>query len=487
MTPVHHAPQHRWRIIALVVLVVGGVALAAAGGAPAPAPAPAAPGALAGAPDAESSAWYCTGQSTASGSVPGFLVLTNTTTHPVTTTVTAVSDGGGRAQSAVTVPARTALTPALPGVESGAWEAQTVVVSGGGLAVSQVVHNTLGWSQSPCQSTTAADWYFPGGTTAGGDQLAVSLFNPTSTPVVVDVSFTTPTGTVHPINYQGIVLEPGQVAVEDVAAEVQDAPTVSTVVSTRTGRVVAAEIQQFEGTTDGLSLVPGVATPQSSWSVPLAQESPGGTSELDVFNPGSTPASVRVQVRLPSGPLAPLTARVPPGGTWALATSAETRIPKGQAYSARVTAVGAGVVVSRTVLRPDATQSPKAGMALAVEGLSASWPSGRWVVPPAGTTSTLAVAGAAPAYLALLNTSGGPEEFAATAETATGSQTLATGTLAAGATALVDGAPLAAAGLDQIAVQSSGPMAVSADSTPSGGIGVVTVPGIALAPDGAAG
>ena len=481
MTPEHHSPLHRWRIIGLVLVVMGAVALAATGGESAP-PTPPAPAALAGAPDAESSAWYCTGQTAANGSVPGFLVLTNTTARPVTTSIATVSDTGAQAQAAVTVPPRTVLTPSLPAPASGAWEAQTVVVSGGGVTVSQVAHNTLGWSQSPCLSSTSAHWYFPGGTTTGGDQLAVSLFNPTSTPVVVDLSFVTPTGTLHPINFQGIVVEPGQVAAENVASEVQDAPTVSTVVSTRTGRVVAAEVQQFEGTTDGLALVPGAPTPQSSWFVPLAQESPGGTSEIDVFNPGSSAASVTVRLRLTSGPLAPLTAQVGPGSTWALATSAQTRIPEGEAYSAEISTTGAGVVVGRTVLRPGATQSPKAGMTLAVEGLSATWSSGRWVVPPPGTSGTLAVAGAAPAYLALQNTSGVPETFRATAESATASGTVATGTLGAGAMVVVDGAPLAAAGLDQIAVQSSGPMAMSEDATPSGGIGVVSTTGIALAP-----
>ena len=87
--------------------------------------------------------------------------------------------------------------------------------------------------------------------------------------------------------------------------------------------------------------------------------------------------------------------------TWVLATSAQTRIPESQAYATTIRATGAGVVVGRTVQRPGATQSPRAGMALAVEGLSADWPTSSWVVPPPGTATTLAVPGATPAYLAL--------------------------------------------------------------------------------------
>ena len=51
----------------------------------------------------------------------------------------------------------------------------------------------------------------------------------------------TPSGAVHPINYQGVVLQADPVVVENVASEVQNVSTVSTVVTTRTGRVVASE------------------------------------------------------------------------------------------------------------------------------------------------------------------------------------------------------------------------------------------------------
>ena len=157
------------------------------------------------------------------------------------------------------------------------------------MAVTQTVHGALGWSQSPCQSTTSAQWYFANGSSAASNLLYVSLLNPTSTPVVVDLGFLTPSGMVHPINYQGIVLPAGQVAVENVSSEVQNVPTISTVVATRTGRVVASEVQELVdagGTSGGLSLVPGAPAPQPHWTIPQAQEVPGGSSEVDIFNPG---------------------------------------------------------------------------------------------------------------------------------------------------------------------------------------------------------
>ncbi len=481
MSPGHATALHRWRVIALVLVVVGGVALAQVGGTPA-APPPAAPSALVGAADAESSAWYCTGQSTEGGAAPGFLVLTNTTGHRIGSSVSVVSDSGSHAQTAVTLPPHAAVTPPIPAPSSGSWEAQSVVVSGGGVAVSQVVHGPLGWSEAPCASSTSAHWYFPGGSTSAQDGLDISLFNPASTPVVVDLSFVTAGGVVHPINFQGIVLEPDQIAVEDVAADVQQQPTVSTIVSTRTGRVVASEVQRFVGPSQGLALVLGAAAAQSEWSIPVAQESPGASTEIDVLNPGSATASVTVQVRLPSGPLAPITGKVAAGVTWVVATSSETRIPDGQEYSATVsTGGGAGVVVGRTVVGPSSWSAPQAGTALGVDGANAQSPTGTWVMPPPGSSGTVPVAGAAPAGLAVLNVSGAPETYTAAAVTASGRRVVGTGTLPASGVAVVSGSALADAGLDQIVVQSSGPAAVSQVAGPSGGIGVITMSGIPVA------
>lgn len=485
MTPAHVSRERRWRVVALVVLVVGGVAVAVGlQGSPAPVAAAPTPSALVGAPDAESTAWYCTGQSTAGGVAPGSLVLTNTTARAVTAAVTAVTDTGATAHTEVAVPAQGALAPAIPPLSSGTWVSESVVTAGGGVAVTQSVFSPLGWSQAPCQSTASPEWYFASGTTAAADAVYLSLLNPTSTPVVVDLSFATPSGVVHPINYQGIVLAPGQVAAENVSTEVQQVSNFSTIVAARTGRVVASEIQEIVGPagSGGLSLVPGVAAPQSHWSIPQAQEAGGASSQIDVFNPGSTSETVHVGIRLPSGALSPLTDKVLPGTTWVLDTSAQTRIPDGQTYAAVIDATGGpGVVVSRSVgLSASATPPPQSGTVVAVDGLSAGVPTREWVVPPPGTSADPAVIGAAPASLALLNTSSGTETYDAVAITATGDHTIATGKLAGGTSFVVSGSPLAAAGMAPIVVHASGAMALSEDVNPSAGLGVVSMPGIPL-------
>ncbi len=486
MTPAQHRSGPRWPVLAVVVIAITvvSVVVATRGSSPqgAGAGAVADPGALVSAPNAESSAWYCAGQSVGSGVAPGSLLLSNTTSHPITGSVTQVADGGRPVATTVRIPARGQLIPTLAAPSSGSWLSQYVSLAGGGVAVTQLLHGSSGWSVSPCVSTTSSVWYFPSGTTANSDGLTVALFNPTPTPDVVDLSFVTPTGTIHPINYQGIVLGPGQLQVENVANEVQNQSTVSTVVTTRTGRMVAAEVQTFSGKAAGLSVVPGLPQVEREWSIPQSQEASGGSSDIDVFNPGTTPENVTVHLRIASGPLAPLNKVVAPGATWVLATSGQTRIPGGALYSAQIVARGGpGVVVGRRVAAPSSAQAPQAGLANTIDGLGSSSPTDLWVVPPPGTTDSPVVSGAAPHQLALSNASDASARFSVYAVMPSGFRVIASGRLPAGSFATVNGSALGAAGQVPLIVRSTEEVSVSMDMAPTGNVGVVDMPGIPLA------
>ena len=482
MTPAHHSSERRWPVLLLVVAVVAGVGALVATRGTAPAEAQPVPGALVSAPNAESSAWYCAGQSTASGAAVGSILLTNTTTQVATGSITLVTDAGTSVLTAVAIPARGQVVPSLPSPTSGSWLSEIVTISGGGVAVSELVHGSTGWSVTPCLSTTSSSWYFPIGSTAGANGLDISLLNPTSTPVVVDLAFVTPSGTTHPINYQGIVLKPDELQVVNVASEIQNQSTVATVVSARTGRMVAAEVQTVVGSQAGLSVLPGLPQVESDWYLPQNMELSGGSSQISVFNPGGTTEDVTVQLRLASGALAPFTNRVAPGALWVLTTSSETRIPQSDLYSATVKASGGpGVVVGRTVSAPSTKGAPQVGLSNAIDGLSAAAPSGVWVVQPPGTQSAPVVSDAAPYQLALLNTTAAAAGYTVFAVSPAGTRLIATGTVDGGGTALMNPAALKNAGFDQIIVRSAAPLAAVEDMTPTGTFGVVAVPGVPLA------
>ncbi len=470
----------------LVVVVLGGVALIAdSTGSRPPSASPANPTSLVAAADAESSAWYCTGQSTQTESTAvGSVDLTNTTDHAISGTMTSITDTGVTVNSAVSVPARAQIVVAAP-ASSGYWISESVVLSGGGVAVSQLLHGPSGWDVAPCQSTTSQQWYFPSGTTSGSSDLFMALFNPTSTPDVVDLTFVTPVGIEHPISFQGIVLEPGQTQVEDVGTYVQNQRTVATTVAARTGRVVASETQVIAGAVNGLANIPGSPNVQQKWALPLSQEVTGGSSSIDVYNPGSTVEDVTVRARLSSGPLPVFEQKLPPGSTWTLVTSAQTRIPKtsasGGSYTTTITATGGpGVVIGRSVAAPNGSAAPQAGAANAIDGLSTMAPSHQWVLPSPGTSSDPAVAGAAPAAVALSNPSATDETYVISVLTPSGLRVITRGRLPVGTFIALGGAPLTSAGLNPLIISATGSVAVSESLVPSGGYGVVTMPGIAI-------
>jgi hypothetical protein len=478
-----HGGQRRWLVLVVVVGVLGGLAVAArAPGKSVPGGPPLAPVSLVSAPAAESSAWYCTGQSTVAGQLaPGSVVLTNTGTRTVRGTIDAVTDTGAKVEGRIAVRARRQLVADIPTPKTGTWISEVVTLSGGGVAVSQTLQGPSGWAEAPCQSSTSQQWYFPIGVTTGSNALFVALFNPTSTPDVVDLSFTTPTGVVHPINLQGIVLQSGQMQVESVGPFVQGQASIATTVSTRTGRLVASELQLLTGNGSGLAIVPGSPRAEQTWTIPQAAEVADGSSSIDVFNPGPTAQEVTVRTKLGSGPLSPFRARVLPDAIWVLSTSAEPRLPVGDPYSAVVEASGgSGVVVGRAVAAPSSDPAPQEGTANAVAILSAAIPSHTWVVPSPGLGATPVVAGALPAHLAMTNLTRHRESYVIEVVESSGLKTIATGDLAPSMSFSVDPPTLSGAGLDPVVVRTSGSTAVSEDVGPTGSYGVVTMPGVPL-------
>jgi len=166
MSPAHRTSQHRWRVVAVVVIVIAGVGVLAATYGAATPQSLATPASQVSSPDAESSAWYCAGQGTSANAASGQILLTNTTGRAVAGNVTTVSDAGAAVRTAVAIPPHSVVSPTLQAPLSGSWVSDIVTLAGGGVAVTQAVAGPSGWSIAPCQSATSAAWYFPGGTTS---------------------------------------------------------------------------------------------------------------------------------------------------------------------------------------------------------------------------------------------------------------------------------------------------------------------------------
>ena len=476
-------------LLALVVAVLVGVGVASSGGTSGPArPGAVVPAAaLAMTPaGAESSAWFCPGSTGVGGPAAGDLVLTNPTPRPVTATVTTVSTTGSTsAPVSVAAGTETALAPAsLTGAL-----ASTVVVDGGGTAVSQALSGPSGFTDAGCAARTAPAWYFADASTAGGDTVSLALLNPTATVAVVDVSFVTARGAVAPPAYQGIDVAGGSLVVENVGDHIEDTAHLATEVRALSGQIVAGELEVPAAAGGGPSVVLGTPSPARLWTFPDNASTAGGQTVFHVFNPSARPAAVAVHFGLVQGASEPFVLRVAPGSTASVVAQRETRIPSGSTFSATfssgmtgasTTAVGStgpGIVVERQVAAPTAMATPTAtggatGSTAGVVGGARRWlvPS---VSPPATAVTTLAVVdvGAEPVGVRLVEvTAGGLRPVSGFGTRRVGPDHPLIVTPAAGS-------PIGAAPVEVVA---SGPVAVEADAGPVISPGAVVVPAIAV-------
>jgi hypothetical protein len=473
-------------LVLLAVALVGFGLIDHAVSSPVPVAAPSLAVVSAAAPtSAESSSWYCTGGSgTAGGSASATLYLVNATGRAVDGTVSVTNSTGGSAARPVSVPAggETTFSPWV--VEQGTWLASRVDLDGGGVTVSELVDGPLGWAMAPCASVAAPDWYFASGSTQDGSTMYVSLFNPGTTTAVVDLTFVTPSGESQPQLFQGLVVAPGALVVAGVAEYVQDQQSVSTIVQARSGQVVAEELQEYSvGATSGISLRLGTAEPQARWSLPRSVDVTGGRTTIVVFNPAPETQDVTVQVRIPSGSVAPFRSVLPPYSTWDLATSGANRVPPNTDYATTVTSTGGpGVVVDRELQSSAAGAVPQWGTVSALSAGTTDAASRRWVVANPALPSSPAVKAAAPLALAVQNPGRRAVEARVVALGGPGGRDreIAAYRIPAGDFTVIEPTALTKASGRPLLIESDGPLAAMEDASPAGMPGVVSLPAIPL-------
>lgn len=290
---------------------------------------------------ARSSAWYCPGpMPVGAGARASSILLANTGPTAVSGRIQISAASGASATTSVHVPARgsSAVPVKVPGPAS--YASASVTLGGGGVGAEELVTAPGGPGAAACDVTTASTWYFPSGSTAPGADVRLGLYDPTASPAIVDLSFSTsaavttsvaggtdggvtpasagsssPTtsvpggttatsggGQVSPPVFQGLTVNPGQLLVVDVGHEVQLRPEVATTVTVTSGRVVAGE--WASATIDNhyrAALVSGVEQPRDHWWFPLAAVPQAAVTGYWVYNPLAAPARVQLVVSLAGG------------------------------------------------------------------------------------------------------------------------------------------------------------------------------------------
>ncbi len=306
----------------LVATVLAGIALtgviSARGTVSNPMPNPGATG-----PSAQSSALYCTGLTNAKGSLRGIVTFINTTNVTRHVVVHAVATNAAAAvATAFTLGpySRQVVTPTHLLV--GGTYALAAEIDGGGVSAEQVV--TRYGTQAPCVNEGVTNWYASGFDTTVGSAAILSVYNPTATAAVFNVTTFTPGGFLSPAPLQGVSVGPHAIMTLDLGSAIVVTPNFGAQVSVLRGSLVVAGQQISHDTS---SLNPGTAVLAESGTFPLVTTARGALAQVRIANPGPASAAVRFTIKIGKFKVAPQSISVSPYSSAVVSVTPNTAIP----------------------------------------------------------------------------------------------------------------------------------------------------------------
>ena len=259
---------------------------------------------------AESTALYCTGFSNAKLGESGRVVLINTTGHSHEITIDHVSNLGVGFSNELKLGAyeQFGFDPSA-GVR-GDYFGVGAQVSGGGVVGVEVTKERT--SEAPCISRGIANWFAAGFDTTVGSTAILSVYNPTATPAVFNVSTFSAQGYVAPQKFQGYAVGAHSQAEINLGTAIVDLSDVGVHVRVLRGTLDIVGLQHSGPT---VSYNPGVDEPSTSAIFPLVTTANNATAQIRFSNPGPTPANVTLKVTLASYHVPNQTVSVAPYGS----------------------------------------------------------------------------------------------------------------------------------------------------------------------------
>jgi hypothetical protein len=250
----------------------------------------------------------------------------------------------------------------------------TVILNGGGVAVSEYVRSYYGWSTTQCASSTSATWYFPQGSTVAGDSVILDLYDPSVTQAVVDIDLVTASGQVSPTDYQGVSVPAGGIVTEKLDEHATNDAEVATIVDAASGSVVADELQlTTSGNVLGIASELGAPKPQRVWGFPYCVQPRGGSITFNLINPSSVSSEVTLEATYGHGSsVHPVTISVPGNSTASIVLGHEPGFAASVPYAVLIKSSSA-VVAGRSILGPKKSQRPRAGSTLGVAVGAQHW------------------------------------------------------------------------------------------------------------------
>ena len=254
----------------------------------------------------ESAALYCTGLSSPQGAAAGHVSFLNTSDSPKSLTLNVVSDVGKSYSTQMTIAPFASRSIDPSAVLLGNNFAVAAQVSGGGVVGEEVTRTGTGLA--PCISTGLTDWYAAGFDTTVGSRASLSIYNPTATPAVFDVSTYSRSGFAAPATFQGVSVGAHAQYELNLGNQIVNIENVGVRVRVVRGTLDVVGVQQSGLRT---SFNAGLAGPSATAQFPRVTTAINSTVQIRVANPTGRTAQVTIHVGLPPYHVAPLSLRVP--------------------------------------------------------------------------------------------------------------------------------------------------------------------------------
>lgn len=270
--------------------------------------------------NAESTALYCTGL--ASATHPGRVDFYNSASASRSLEVTIVSDRGDTYVTTLELAAHASASLVPSALAKGDNFGVAAQVSGGGVLGEEIAGSNR--AEAPCVATGVRHWYATGFDTLVGSSAYLSLYNPTATNAVLNVTLYSSAGVAEPDAFQGISVRAHSETQVDLGKAIVNTTNVGVSIRVLRGSLAIVGVQDSNGTLSYNQGSTAVAT--HAW-YPLVTTVHSATAEVRVANPDATPATVHVAVNLGTFHVAVQSATIDPYSTGLVTITPNSAIP----------------------------------------------------------------------------------------------------------------------------------------------------------------
>lgn len=273
-----------------------------------------------------SAALFCAGLTNGSGGASGVVTFTNTSTTSRTVAITVAATGAtaGPVSSTLVIPAGEHRSIAPVSVLHGSTYAVAAQVDGGGVLAQEIVSRDH--AEVPCTTSGVTNWFASGFDTLVGDKATITLFNPSATAAVINVSTYSANGFNAPAPLQGITVGPRSVSTVNLGGQIVNTSDIGVHIAVLRG-ALAIVGDQVEGSVP--SIVSGTTSLVTAAQFPLVTTATDAVAQIRLANPGALPATVTLGVSLGTYKVPNQSVTVPANGSVEAVITPNTAIPAG--------------------------------------------------------------------------------------------------------------------------------------------------------------